>query len=148
MCIRDSYYTTEFETVTLPETFNYFGQSFSHIYVNENGFLSFGNGGADSDKPWHELSLANMSGSSVHPYKGGGRPLQYLHESDAYSGGSNNTMRPDGFVLPDVYGKPGTDNADNLDNTIFALWNDFYDCLLYTSPSPRDVEESRMPSSA
>ena len=25
---------------------------------------------------------------------------------------------------------------------------DSYDCLLYTSPSPRDVEESRMPSSA
>ena len=24
----------------------------------------------------------------------------------------------------------------------------FRDCLLYTSPSPRDVEESRMPSSA
>ena len=24
----------------------------------------------------------------------------------------------------------------------------FYNCLLYTSPSPRDVEESRMPSSA
>ena len=23
-----------------------------------------------------------------------------------------------------------------------------FDCLLYTSPSPRDVEESRMPSSA
>ena len=23
-----------------------------------------------------------------------------------------------------------------------------HDCLLYTSPSPRDVEESRMPSSA
>jgi len=23
-----------------------------------------------------------------------------------------------------------------------------YSCLLYTSPSPRDVEESRMPSSA
>ena len=26
--------------------------------------------------------------------------------------------------------------------------NRYYDCLLYTSPSPRDVEESRMPSSA
>ena len=26
--------------------------------------------------------------------------------------------------------------------------NDFDSCLLYTSPSPRDVEESRMPSSA
>ena len=24
----------------------------------------------------------------------------------------------------------------------------YYPCLLYTSPSPRDVEESRMPSSA
>ena len=24
----------------------------------------------------------------------------------------------------------------------------FFPCLLYTSPSPRDVEESRMPSSA
>ena len=24
----------------------------------------------------------------------------------------------------------------------------YYACLLYTSPSPRDVEESRMPSSA
>ena len=30
------------------------------------------------------------------------------------------------------------------DRILFA----FNDCLLYTSPSPRDVEESRMPSSA
>ena len=28
------------------------------------------------------------------------------------------------------------------------LWVAFNTCLLYTSPSPRDVEESRMPSSA
>ena len=27
-------------------------------------------------------------------------------------------------------------------------WYQDADCLLYTSPSPRDVEESRMPSSA
>ena len=27
-------------------------------------------------------------------------------------------------------------------------WQQHKDCLLYTSPSPRDVEESRMPSSA
>ena len=26
--------------------------------------------------------------------------------------------------------------------------SDFYSCLLYTSPSPRDVRSSRMPSSA
>ena len=29
-----------------------------------------------------------------------------------------------------------------------AYYGPFRDCLLYTSPSPRDVEESRMPSSA
>ena len=28
------------------------------------------------------------------------------------------------------------------------LFTEVVDCLLYTSPSPRDVEESRMPSSA
>ena len=44
------------------------------------------------------------------------------------------------------------------DNGFIAVWPQGYDnswnsgyccsCLLYTSPSPRDVEESRMPSSA
>ena len=27
-------------------------------------------------------------------------------------------------------------------------WANYYDCLLYTSPSPRDSGQSRMPSSA
>ena len=31
---------------------------------------------------------------------------------------------------------------------VFSLVMRYSDCLLYTSPSPRDVEESRMPSSA
>ena len=31
------------------------------------------------------------------------------------------------------------------DETIQGNWND---CLLYTSPSPRDTDKSRMPSSA
>ena len=34
-----------------------------------------------------------------------------------------------------------------LGYVIMAL-GETYSCLLYTSPSPRDVEESRMPSSA
>ena len=43
-------------------------------------------------------------------------------------------------------------NQDNLfskfpDKIKSLQWHS-YDCLLYTSPSPRDVEESRMPSSA
>ena len=31
---------------------------------------------------------------------------------------------------------------------LYGVKRDDYPCLLYTSPSPRDVEESRMPSSA
>ena len=44
-------------------------------------------------------------------------------------------------------------HTDLGDDALFFLaesyfLNEDYDCLLYTSPSPRDVEESRMPSSA
>ena len=40
-----------------------------------------------------------------------------------------------------------------LEDNILSFWEDkmtdsVHGCLLYTSPSPRDVEESRMPSSA
>ena len=31
---------------------------------------------------------------------------------------------------------------------VFGIMDSIMGCLLYTSPSPRDVEESRMPSSA
>ena len=41
-------------------------------------------------------------------------------------------------------------DVDIENDTIKNLWGDAssLSCLLYTSPSPRDVEESRMPSSA
>ena len=35
-----------------------------------------------------------------------------------------------------------------LQDTIWSLWTVYKDCLLYTSPSPRDRSLSRMPSSA
>ena len=38
-------------------------------------------------------------------------------------------------------------NSDVLESKLEELWGPEV-CLLYTSPSPRDVEESRMPSSA
>ena len=40
----------------------------------------------------------------------------------------------------------GTD-PDAINKQLESM-NDFYDCLLYTSPSPRDNSGSRMPSSA
>ena len=40
------------------------------------------------------------------------------------------------------------DKQDRLQKDIDELPAEDTSCLLYTSPSPRDVEESRMPSSA
>ena len=43
----------------------------------------------------------------------------------------------------------GLCNALSNKISMAVISNDIYTvCLLYTSPSPRDVEESRMPSSA
>ena len=43
-------------------------------------------------------------------------------------------------------------NLPIIERTIYVEMAKFFEtdivCLLYTSPSPRDVEESRMPSSA
>ena len=44
-------------------------------------------------------------------------------------------------IIIEIRAGTGGDEA-----SIFS--GDLYSCLLYTSPSPRDVEESRMPSSA
>ena len=40
------------------------------------------------------------------------------------------------------------ENAENIDWTLVTDPNDNVNCLLYTSPSPRDLSTSRMPSSA
>ena len=37
---------------------------------------------------------------------------------------------------------------DTIDKLLFIHHGGFTDCLLYTSPSPRDKRQSRMPSSA
>ena len=39
------------------------------------------------------------------------------------------------------------DEGDSYDS-IEEIWPDYPTCLLYTSPSPRDLSTSRMPSSA
>ena len=42
----------------------------------------------------------------------------------------------------------GDGGYDSQDWAVFDFYHANNHCLLYTSPSPRDVEESRMPSSA
>ena len=54
-----------------------------------------------------------------------------------------------GLVSPDIEtdGQISRSMAENiLEKNVVC--DDLLSCLLYTSPSPRDVEESRMPSSA
>jgi len=51
-------------------------------------------------------------------------------------------LREDGYKVVLVNSNPATIQNDP------EMADVVYICLLYTSPSPRDVEESRMPSSA
>ena len=54
----------------------------------------------------------------------------------------------------DLLGKPVViyfyprDDTPGCTKEACGFRDQYADCLLYTSPSPRDVEESRMPSSA
>ena len=52
----------------------------------------------------------------------------------------------DAITSEDIAHFLGTRGLDNREYDF--LMAKYTDCLLYTSPSPRDVEESRMPSSA
>ena len=39
-------------------------------------------------------------------------------------------------------------DVESADSIISGMSEQWFDCLLYTSPSPRDLSTSRMPSSA
>ena len=64
------------------------------------------------------------------------------------SGGSVNGLNSSGAV-PIKVKKVKMSEVEKVMSTAQAQRiPEGYDCLLYTSPSPRDVEECRMPSSA
>ena len=50
-----------------------------------------------------------------------------------------------GFGAVYDYGPLGVELKNNIAN---LWWKEMTSCLLYTSPSPRDLSTSRMPSSA
>ena len=62
------------------------------------------------------------------------------------NGESWSTSELQGKVISLFYVDP--DEADLNNDASEALKAEDFDCLLYTSPSPRDAHESRMPSSA
>ena len=50
--------------------------------------------------------------------------------------------------LDETFSLTGTQNAETAFAWYMQSIKGNYDCLLYTSPSPRDKRQSRMPSSA
>ena len=48
----------EFHTITLPESFKFFGNDFTHLHINENGFVSLD---TDSTKPYNNASMWNLA---------------------------------------------------------------------------------------
>ena len=103
---------------------------------------------------------------------------KYLELSENFASGSDTFFGPqdsswDGYFRFDKVGYIKDDNDINADDLLQQIKDDqkisnsyrkekgwptftilgweyppFYDCLLYTSPSPRDRQKSRMPSSA
>ena len=84
-----------------------------------------------------------------------GTSFDMVSENRAFSGADSYTLS---IIFPlrgcpeniDIFGHLNRIDVDNskvrFDCEIFDV--DFYSCLLYTSPSPRDSTSSRMPSSA
>ena len=65
--------------------------------------------------------------------------------------GANFSVVKNREILVNIYGGEKNNKDPWDENTIantFSLSKGIYACLLYTSPSPRDVRSSRMPSSA
>ena len=84
--------------------------------------------------------------NSVRNYGGDNRVFNYQGGSGNNSPASMATMA--GFYAPD---DSHSANASRLDRQVTQNRDNqkkYSDCLLYTSPSPRDMRRSRMPSSA
>ena len=70
--------------------------------------------------------------------------------------GANSVVYGEGYEPPewtveDPEARKGTVEERHVDSPVFGDWRPiqvYRPCLLYTSPSPRDKRQSRMPSSA
>ena len=72
----------EYHTITLPESFSFFGNTFTHLHINENGFVSFD---TDTSKPYNNAGYSNLS-SGVNR---GAYPLSYFDEAKHFEGGNS-----------------------------------------------------------
>ena len=90
--------------------------------------------------PGERGAVSSKAGEAVR--RGDQRPAVRRFEGAVAGVGGHDEI---GFG-PRAVERPGTE--DGADDVVAALDDDSGDCLLYTSPSPRDRTRYRMPSSA
>ena len=97
----------------------------------------------------HRLPVFSMLHHTAHDYPTP-KNLNYMWNFGSLAGLSLAIMIVTGIVLAMSYTAHvdyAFDSVERIMRDVNHGWMIRY-CLLYTSPSPRDVEESRMPSSA
>ena len=99
---------------------------------------------SDIDCEWLIVG-AGYTGLSAARKLGQLYPNQKILLVDAQLAGEGASSRNSGYLVDTTLNDGFTSNKE-LDN--YKKKADIYNCLLYTSPSPRDRLKSRMPSSA
>ena len=99
------------------------------------------------------VSVADKKMAYVALGDAGNTPILFLHGNPTSSYLWRNIMPhvSDEYytIAPDLIGMGDSDKLDNPNQDSYRfVEHRHYLCLLYTSPSPRDLSTSRMPSSA
>ena len=117
---------------------------FTPIEVKVALCLSLGNASVETVRK----RLDNKFGISHEP----GKVAKILH--DMFMKGAINRSRKEPFKYSNAMLAIGMfehqvgDLSKEMVEMVHQYFDEGFDCLLYTSPSPRDAHESRMPSSA
>ena len=92
----------------------------------------------------HKLKIEFMVGTMIELPRAAIKAKDIAKHAEFFSFGTNDLTQTTFGISRDDSGKFLN---DYIDNKIFSI-DPFISCLLYTSPSPRDLSTSRMPSSA
>ena len=109
------------------------------FYINDSGTIKeIGGASSSSLSALNDVTISNSVASQYLIYNGSAWVNEYKHNV--------------GKTVPFIKTDASVTAISLVNNKDLTKINGFLDhvvsCLLYTSPSPRDVEESRMPSSA
>ena len=147
MCIRDSVwgaFTQHWDAINEGRSNKDLLHIVSHPRISQQEYLKMfvenqltHAGVAKSDMPDLDVLVgegrAEILGSNPEAWDPLDKDLQFTHQGKTCE--VKSTITPSAHFLKDNLVNPHTPNTPNT-------------CLLYTSPSPRDRQKSRMPSSA